>query len=37
VTREQRTVFGEVAEQYERTRPGYPDELFDTVMRFGEL
>ena len=37
MTREQRTVFGEVAEQYERTRPGYPDELFDTVMRFGGL
>jgi SAM-dependent methyltransferase len=37
VTREQRTVFGEVAADYERTRPGYPDELFDIVMRFGEL
>jgi SAM-dependent methyltransferase len=37
VTRERRTVFGEVAELYEQTRPGYPDELFDTVMRFGDL
>ncbi len=30
-------MFGEVAEEYERTRPGYPDELFDMVMRFGRL
>jgi trans-aconitate methyltransferase len=37
VTREQRTVFGEVAEVYERTRPGYPDALFDAIVEFGEL
>ena len=37
VTREQRTVFGEVAELYERTRPGYPDGLFDAVLEFGDL
>jgi SAM-dependent methyltransferase len=37
VTREQRTVFGEIAEQYERARPGYPDELFETVLAFGDL
>jgi SAM-dependent methyltransferase len=37
VTREQRTVFGEVAEQYDRARPGYPDELFDIVLTFGDV
>lgn len=37
MTREQRTVFGEVAELYERTRPGYPDGLFDAVLEFGDL
>jgi SAM-dependent methyltransferase len=37
VTREQRTVFGEVAEQYDRTRPGYPDELFDIVLAFADI
>jgi SAM-dependent methyltransferase len=36
-TRERRTVFGEVAAEYERTRPTYPGELFDIVMQFGEL
>ena len=35
--REQRTVFGEVAAQYDAIRPSYPDELFDTVMRLGDL
>jgi SAM-dependent methyltransferase len=34
---EQRLVFGEIAAQYEDARPGYPDELFDTVMTFGAL
>jgi SAM-dependent methyltransferase len=36
-TRERRTVFGEVAAEYERTRPAYPDGLFDIVMQFGAL
>jgi SAM-dependent methyltransferase len=35
--REQRLVFGEVAELYDRYRPGYPDAVFDRIMRFGEL
>ncbi|MFC7586281.1 class I SAM-dependent methyltransferase [Nonomuraea antimicrobica] len=26
--------FGEIAEAYERFRPGYPDELFDVVMAY---
>jgi len=30
-------VFGEVAEVYDRARPGYPDELFDDLVRMGEL
>jgi SAM-dependent methyltransferase len=34
VTREQRTVFGEVAELYDRTRPGYPDALFEAVLEY---
>jgi trans-aconitate methyltransferase len=37
VTREQRTVFGEVAELYERTRPGYPDALFETVLQYAGI
>jgi trans-aconitate methyltransferase len=37
VTREQRTVFGEVADDYEQTRPDYPDTLFDAVFEFGGL
>jgi len=32
VTREQRLVFGEVAELYERARPSYPAELIDDVL-----
>lgn len=32
--REQRSVFGEVAELYERVRPGYPAGLVDDVMAF---
>lgn len=28
------TSFGAVAAAYERFRPGYPGELFDTVMRY---
>ena len=35
--REQALVFGEVAEQYDRARPSYPDALFDTVIEYGEL
>jgi len=35
--REQRTVFGEVAEEYDAIRPTYPDALFDAVMTLGEL
>jgi SAM-dependent methyltransferase len=35
--REQRLVFGEVAEQYDEFRPSYPDELFDTIVEYGEL
>ena len=27
--------FGAIAEAYERFRPGYPDELYDTVMTYG--
>jgi SAM-dependent methyltransferase len=32
LTREQRLVFGEVAEDYHAARPGYPDALFDDVV-----
>lgn len=35
--REQRLVFGEVAEQYDTYRPSYPDELFATIVEFGDL
>lgn len=35
--REQRLVFGEVAEQYDAYRPSYPDELFDTIVEYGDL
>jgi SAM-dependent methyltransferase len=35
--REQRLVFGEVAEQYDASRPSYPDALFDTVMSLADL
>src|SRR5262245_59378696 len=35
--REQRLVFGEVAEQYDRVRPGYPDSLVDEVMASASL
>lgn len=30
--REQRTVFGEVPESYDRARPGYPSELIDGIV-----
>jgi SAM-dependent methyltransferase len=32
--REQRLVFGEVAEQYDRMRPGYPESLAEEVLAF---
>ena len=35
--REQRTVFGEVAAQYDERRPGYPDAVFDTIISYGAL
>jgi SAM-dependent methyltransferase len=35
--REQRLVFGEVAEQYDRTRPGYPESLADEVLAFARF
>jgi len=35
--REQRLVFGEVAEQYDARRPSYPDALFDAVCEYGDL
>lgn len=36
-SKEQRLVFGDVAEIYDRVRPGYPDELIDDVMAYGRL
>ena len=35
--REQRLVFGEVAEQYQRSRPSYPDELFDVITELAGI
>ena len=35
--REQRLVFGEVADQYDRARPSYPDALFDTIIEHAAL
>jgi SAM-dependent methyltransferase len=35
--RQQRLVFGEVAETYDRRRPGYPEGLIDDVLRFSGL
>jgi len=35
--REQRLVFGEVAEQYDAVRPSYPDALFEAVVAYGGL
>jgi SAM-dependent methyltransferase len=37
MTREQRLVFGEVAETYDRARPGYPAALVDDVTAFANL
>lgn len=36
-SKEQRLVFGDVAEIYDRVRPGYPEELVDDVMACGDL
>jgi SAM-dependent methyltransferase len=35
--REQRLIFAEVAREYDRFRPSYPDALFDTIVEFGDL
>jgi hypothetical protein len=35
--RERRLVLGEVADLYDRYRPGYPAAVFDRVMQFGGL
>lgn len=35
--REQRMVFGEVAETYDATRPGYPSALVDDVMAYASV
>ena len=32
--REQRLVFGEVAEQYDRARPTYPDAVFTDALAY---
>jgi SAM-dependent methyltransferase len=37
MAREQRLVFGEVAEQYDRARPSYPDALVDAVVAYAGL
>ena len=37
MVREQRLVFGEDAELYDRARAGYPAELVDAVMEYGDL
>ena len=34
MTREQRLVFGEVADQYDRARPNYPAGAFDAIVEF---
>ena len=36
MSREQRFVFGEVADLYDRARPGYPEALFDDVLALGD-
>jgi SAM-dependent methyltransferase len=36
-SREQRLVFGEIAEQYDEYRPSYPDALYETIIAFGDL
>jgi SAM-dependent methyltransferase len=34
---ENRLRFGQIAAQYDRVRPGYPDELIDAVLDFGPI
>jgi ubiquinone/menaquinone biosynthesis C-methylase UbiE len=34
---ENRLRFGQIATQYDRVRPGYPDELIDAVLAYGRL
>ncbi len=36
MSRERREVFGEAVEQYVNARPGYPDELVDDVLSYGD-
>jgi SAM-dependent methyltransferase len=35
--REQRLVFGEVADDYQRARPTYPSELYDVIVELSEI
>ena len=37
MAREQRLVFGEVAEQYDRSRPSYPDAMVDDLVELAGL
>jgi SAM-dependent methyltransferase len=37
MAREQRVVFGEVAETYDAVRPGYPERLVEDVLAFGRV
>jgi SAM-dependent methyltransferase len=37
MAREQRVVFGEVAETYDAVRPGYPDRLVDDVLAYAGM
>ena len=37
VAREQRLIFGEIAELYDRSRPSYPDALVDDLVQLAEL
>ncbi len=34
---QQRLIFGEIAEQYDRARPSYPDALFDLILEHGGI
>ncbi|MGA7835313.1 MAG: class I SAM-dependent methyltransferase [Acidimicrobiales bacterium] len=36
MTRERRDVFGEAVEQYANARPGYPEEMVDDVLSYGD-
>ena len=35
--REQRLIFGEVADEYDAFRPSYPEEVFDVIAEYGDL